>query len=265
MILIDVMHRVAAQMGKLYLGYGRTITTTPFVFQDEIIRMNQGDHAGGTLFLLDQTWTIQNTDINGNYTLIQPKGGAYTKPVVGTYNNYTMTDMDRSTLVNAINTALLAMGEHTTYQDFDVTATDHREFLLPIGTHTPLKIEFFNYVSDGFVFSDSKTWDLSVKDGQNVITFQNRIVPAETAKIRVWYNAPHPMVVDDDDVIDPDYHTRRLVYEAAYWGYFQFLAREHNNSDKDLLLYQSILQEREMLSNKHPVPRLLHRITLPRN
>jgi len=265
MRLIDIMHRTAAQMGKLYLGYGHTISANPFVFQDQIIRMNDGDHQGGTFFLLDHSWTIQNTDINGNYTLIEPKDESYSKPAIGSYNNYSMTDMDRSTLINAINTALLAMGEHTTYQDFDVTATEHREFILPIETYTPLKIEFMNYVSDGFVFSKTNLWELSVKDGQNVITFQNRIVPAETAKIRVWYNAPHPMVINDNDLIDPDYHTRRLVYEASYWGYFQFLAREQNSSDKDLLMYQSILQERTLLANKHPVPRLLHKITLPRN
>jgi len=256
----------ASQMGKLYLGSGTVITNTPLIINDPAIRMNGGDHLGGTMIISDQSYIITNTNIDGTFTLTVPIGTVHSVSLEpGKIYNYSFTDMDRSTLVNAINTALLSMGEHTTFTDLEVTATQHREFILPIGIQAPLKIEYFNYVSDGFVFSATNNWELTVKDGQNVITFQNRIVPNETAKIRVWYNSPHERLLADDDEINPEYHTTRLVYEAAYWGYFQFLAKEQNSSDRDLLLYQSILQERTILANRYPVPRILHKLTFPRN
>lgn len=267
MNLIEVMHQTCAQMGKLYSGSCTVVTDNPLKLNDPTIRINEDDFKGGTFFLLDQynkTLTISKTDQLGNfwfaenYTIsgvLAPKGV-----------QYSMTGMDRSTLVNAVNSALLSMGEHSSFVDLDVTATSNREFILD-NNIVPMKISFLTYQNEtyGMTFANTNTWDLSIKDGQAVLTFQNRVVPNETARIRVWYNAMHPRVVNDDDLILPDYHARRLIFESAYQGYFQFLAKEQNSSDRDLLMYQAIMQERLALANKHPVPRLLHKITLPRN
>ena len=268
MKLIDIMHKASAQMGKLYMGACSVVSINPNKISDPLIRMNEDDYMGGTLFIANQSYTITDSSSNGNITITRSLTGDdedSTFPAIGSRQNYTMTAMDRSTIVNAVNTALLAMGEHTTFIDVDVTATEQREFIIDSDI-VPIKISYLhNHYDTGNAFSDTMAWDLSIKDGKAVITFQNRVLPAEVASIRVWYNAPHPTVIKDADPILPDYHMNRLVYESAYWGYFQFLAKEHNSSDRDLLLYQSILQERMTLTNKYPVPRLLHRISLPRN
>ena len=269
MKLIDIMHQSCAQMGKLYYGNGTITSTNPLKIQDSLIRINTGDYLGGTLILADQSYTIVDTNIDGTFTLSMPIGDPVTPDpsiAIHTKHNYYLTSMDRSSLVSAINSALISMGEHSTFVDLDVTATNQREFILEDGI-VPMKISFFYYLNDTYniSFAETKAWDLSIKDGEAVLTFQNRVLPNEAAKIRVWYNGPHPMVLKDEDIILPDYHPRRLVYETAFQAYFQFLAKEQNSSDRDLLMYQSIMQERMTLTNKHPVPRLLHKITLPRN
>lgn len=263
MKLFDVMYQACAQMGKLYFGNYAIQSLSPFSVRDTTIRINEGDYKGGTFFALgfNKTFTIENIDVNGIITFRESY--VATTP---TDLSYAITSMDRSTLLNAVNAALVVMGEHTTFTDIDVTATDQREFVLDSGI-VPVKLEFFNYHNEtfGFTFTNSWSWDLSIKDNKSVITFQNRILPDETAKVRFWYNAPHGLVINDTDEINPDYHTRRLVYESAYQGYFQFLAREQNSSDRDLMMFQTITQERQAMANMHPVPRLLHKITLPRN
>jgi len=266
MNLIDIMHQTCAQMGKLYSSTCVVTSVSPFEVNDPTIRINEDDYKGGTFFLLDdfnKSLTIASTTTLGNFTFSENYLPTVT---AGQLIPYAMTAMDRSTLVNAINSALISMGEHSTFVDLEVTATDQREFILDGGI-VPMKISFFYYLNDPFSvsFAETKAWDLSIKDGQAVLTFQNRVLPNETTKIRVWYNGPHDRVINDSDMILPDYHTRRLVYESAYQAYFQFLAKEQNSSDRDLLMYQAIMQERLTLANKHPVPRLLHKITLPRN
>lgn len=271
MKVVEIMRQACAQMGKLYTGYFTRIA--PSIIQDQHLRMNRNDFTGGTLFLANpvlQSYIVKESTQDGKLTMQLyevPIGGMIPdaeQPILPEMKHYSMTTMDRSTLISALNTALISMGEHTVYKDVEVQATNDGDVCLPDEIGDPKRIEHISSVERTNMYS---TWDWSVvTDGnKQVIRFRNRLDPLQKIKLRVWYNEPHPYVHDDQDDIHEDYHLRRLVYEVAYHAYFQALAKEQNTSDRDILMFQTTMQERQSLAVKHPVPRITSTIKLPRN
>lgn len=279
MKVVEIMRQSCAQMGRLYSGY--FVRLEHNVIQDQHLRMNKDDFTGGTLFLADpvlQSYIVKETTQDGKltYQLYEPRYIPYEgnpilpvlfvadNPPLPVTESYSVTTIDRSTLISALNTALISMGEHTAYKDIEVIATSDGDLLLPTEITSPKKIERYH---DSYKAKLYSTYDFSiiVQNNQPVVRISNRVAPLEKVQLRVWYNQPHPYVHDDQDEIHDDYHTRRLVYEVAYHAYFQALAKEQNSSDKDLLMFQTLMQERQALASKHPVPRITSTIILPRN
>lgn len=271
MKVVEIMRQACAQMGRLYSGY--FVRLDHNVIQDQHLKMNKDDFTGGTLFFADpvlQSYIVKETTQDGKltYQLYEPPTGisifVADTPTLPVTKSYSVTTMDRSTLISALNTALISMGEHTAYKDIEVTATSDGDIFLPKEITSPKKIERYH---DSYKAKLYSTYDFSiiVQNNQPVVRINNRVAPLEKVQLRVWYNQPHPYVHDDQDEIHDDYHTRRLVYEVAYHAYFQALAKEQNSSDKDLLMFQTLMQERQALASKHPVPRITSTIILPRN
>lgn len=265
MNLAEAMHRTAMQMGNLHTGIAEIdLAIDPngdFALNDKHIAINEKDYVGGTLFLMGDkpsSFYVRDNDEHGTFW-VSPSDETSERDNVAYVSQYGVTTLSRSILVNAINTALMTMGEHTDYIDLELPFMgSYSSFLLPPDITSPKRIEFLRGERYqrvyGWTFANHK---LKLNEPEMRFT--------HFEKVRIWYNSPHPMLEKDSDEILADYHQQRVIYEAVYAGLFQKLALEQNTNDRDVLLFGAINTERMSLASKYPVPKLSRDSKVERN
>lgn len=254
-------------MGRLFSGVVAT-TGSPTTLSDP--GMLQGDNyfTGGTLLFPKviepaTSHTITGFDGTTNTFTFSPSRIPLTAGMI-----YYATVMSMQQLLNAVNAGLLAMGEYTEMAEHELTADASGLFPLPASVQNVKRLEVISYVyADGvpsLVFSrrvNVFNWR-ELSNGK--IVFEAQVSEGDKIKLRIFYGAIQNVTALDTQ-IKSAYHLERLGYEAAYFAYFQYLAQQNNSSDKDLLMFQTIMQQRRSLAARYPVPSMFRDPILPRN
>lgn len=259
--LFDIMLATCGYMGKLHSGFISTKNAVD-VITDQYLVANDSDYVGGTLFFVKHGVSARVTALNATSKQI---GFSPSNVLTVTNDSYAVTTVGRDDLVNAINTALLSMGEHIGFADLTVTSNADGDYEMPENTSISnvkrIEIRSLDQPA-GTVLTDSyRYWRISswhnVQNGlKNLIVLDGYRTPLSVTKMRVWQNEPHSWVAKDTDLIHPDYHKDRLAFEAAYYAYFQFLADSKNSDDKVMMMFQNMMLNRQKLAAKYPVPHL---------
>lgn len=269
--LIDVMVSALGFMGKLSSGF-ITSTGSPGSFIDTSLVANDGDFTGGTLFLLDATGGPTSHTVTGYNAASKTISFTPASINMAAGQAYAISVTGRNALVNAVNSALLAMGEYTAFIDTTITSDADGTFELPDAVRNVKRVQttsptlLIDYPNIGLLkryqYHSWREAKIGTKYG---LVFDGVQVINSPVTFRIWYGSPHPRVTRDDDEIHPDYHTERLAWETAYWAYFQYIAQESNANDKHQLMFQTIMQMKRSLANRYPVPQVYRDPILPRN
>lgn len=272
--LIDVMVSALGFMGKLSSGTISSVGTNIFI--DTSMVANSGDYTGGTVFFPGDTHVDGASSHTVTDYLPDTKVFRYlpTRTTAGVLAGqpYAITPIGRNALVNAVNSALLAMGEYTAFTDVTITSDAAGTFELPANVRNVKRVQVNNssllidYPNLGMLrryqFHNWREAKIGTKYG---LVFDGVQVINTPVTFRIWHGSPHPRVILDTDEIHPDYHAERLAYETAYWAYFQYLAQDNNANDKNTLLFQTIIEMKRNLANRYPVPQIYKDPILPRN
>lgn len=269
--LIDVMVSALGFMGKLSSGFIIS-TGSPTSLVDTAMVANNDDFTGGTLILVGATGGVTSHTVTGYNSLTKTFTFSPASIYMVAGQSYAVTNMGRNALVNAINSALLSMGEYTAMVDAAITSDIYGNFELPVGVNNVRRIQAQNssllidYPNLGtlrrYQYHD---WHVAKIGTKFAIVFDGAQVINAPVAFRIWYSASHPRVTLDADEIMPDYHLERLAWETAYWAYFQYIAQDNNASDKNTLIFQTIMESKRALANRYPVPHLFKDPILPRN
>lgn len=256
--LFDVMLNAASLTGELRHGSMKSfVTATSFVDNGRV--ESQDAFIGGTLFIPknNSTHLVTAFDQTADKVTYSPAAS----PTPSANDGYMITAIDRDSLVDIINNALLIMGRYVTKTEVtaDVKAgNDSNVIQLPSTISDIIDIE--EYVG-GSQYNLLTNWD-EVQDEDGLYTYVYAKYSGYTVAIpgstedkvyRITYMKPHPRVYKDDDIIMTPYHAARVAMEAAYAYYFQRMAIKGNADDKETMMFQTLQLNIAQLRAAYPV------------
>jgi hypothetical protein len=255
--LFDAMLETARIIGNLKNGTAASGTTLTLVDSN---RYEPADYYNnGTLFLhahTDATLTTRTyftkviTDfasVTGTFTFGTGFGTA-----IAAGERYSCTNVHKEALIQAINSALLYMGDYTDINE-TLTVTDNTtEYTLPSGVSNVKRIETYTSASAPYGFNPVWTWH--EKGGKIYLPYE--LTQTVGNKIRVWYNKFHAEVDSDEDTILDIYNRKRLAWTAAYLFMLNRMEYSGNYDQKEEGLLSIAAQQANKLAVSFPVSRI---------
>lgn len=154
----------------------------------------------------------------------------------------------RSEMVMGINLALDDLGPLPITLIFTPTLTNQESYTLPIGVSDLRRVEYTNNASIPYDWQISRHWQEISGD----LIFDTKFVPDAT-KFRLWYEANHAAVEDDEDTISTGVSLLRVGWDAAYYCALQRLQRTELNEPFTSEFVQLAVSMRSQMAMRFPV------------
>ena len=247
--LYDALLETAQICGVTFAGKSTAAGTTTTLI-DTTRYENDSYYLNGTLFI--QSGTYINTskritgyaNTTGTITFTPACAGAVPADVY-----YSVSNANREALVQAINQALLFMGEYTTL-DETLTVTDNAtEYTLPTGVSNVKRIETYTTSSAPYGFNPITTW----REMGGKIYLPYELAYTAGLKLRIYYNKFHDHVHADTDTINDNYNLKRLAWTAAFHYYLNKMQYSGNSDERENILLTIAQQQAERLRVSFPV------------
>ena len=204
----------------------------------------------GTLFIRSGTFTNTTKRITD---YVQSSGVITFTPactdVVPASVYYSITNARREALVQAINQALLFMGEYTTLSE-TLTVTDNAtEYTLPAGVSNVKRMEVYTASSSPYGFNPITAW----REIGGKIYLPSELSHNSGNVIRLYYNQFHDAVNGDSDTISDHFNLKRLAWTATYMFHLNRMQYSGNSDERENILLANAQQQSERLANAFPV------------
>jgi len=256
--LFQAMLETARLVGGLKSGTasaGGSVTTLI-----DTNRYEQADYYNsGTLFLhahTDATLTTRTyfTKVITDYALTT---GTFTfgtgfGTAIAAAERYSVTNVHKESLIQAINSALTYMGDYTTIDETLTVTSNATEYTLPSGVANVKRIESYVSGDAPYGFTPVMTWH--ERGGTIYLPYEINHTPGN--KVRVWYNKFHDVVDSDEDTILDIYNLKRLAWTAAYMFMLNRMEYSGNSDQREELLLGTFAQQAQRLANAFPVSRI---------
>jgi hypothetical protein len=256
--LFQAMLETARVVGGLKSGTASATGTTTTLIDTN--RYEQADYYNsGTLFLhahTDSTLTTRTyfTKVITDYAL---STGTFTfgtgfGTAIASAERYSVTNIHKESLIQAINSALTYMGDYTAIDEtLDVT-DNATEYTLPSGVSNVKRIEAYTTASAPYGFTPIMTW--REFGGKIYLPYEMNHTKGNT--LRVYYNKFHADVDTDEDTILDIYNLKRLAWTAAYMFMFNRMQYSGNADSKENDMLAIFSQQAQRLANAFPVSKI---------
>ncbi len=244
-VLAKVMELLGGYVGEATGGSTTTLQNTNHEAPDDYfnggcIAFLSGDNANKSTRITDYANT------NGVFTFATQanaiaNGDKYVA-IPAPYN--------RSSLISAINSALEDLGNVGDYDILTISETEQEEYTLPDGVSGLTDVEYPNSDDDTeepFEWLTMPYWD--ELNGKLVIPFKHMPL---CSYVRIWYNAPHGDVDEDDDDIHNGVHKLTLAWTAVYYAVSRRMNKSESSDPKTQNLLSISAAEKERLKSLHP-------------
>ena len=210
--------------GGLYSATSTASTTTTLT--DATIPLIAGAVDGGTIWLHDESphisRVISTLSAAGLVTftpLVAALAGAQAYTIFGSVYN-------RSTLQDAVNRALLNLGEFAQYGTFDSTGLqeDYNILTLVPTANRIMTLEVSAYTDPST--ADNPAWMMHygwIQFGDTLRFLANPPIYDGTANIRIGWNIPHAELTTEADEIRREVSPIRLKWEAVQEAYMSLI------------------------------------------
>lgn len=243
--LFDALLGTAQLVGMTRSGTATALGTTSTLV-DTTLMDTSDSYNGGTLFLTASSLTRRITDYaqtSGTITFTP----VATAPASGSY--YTVTNMRREDIVQAINQALRQIGAVTSINDTLDVIENTQEYTLPAGVSNVVRISIANRVDDPVEYHRTYHW----REFGGKLYIDTPIQQPAGNTIRLYYNTPPAQVNADADVISDLIDVNRLTWTAAYHFFRNRIAIEGNIDPRVNMLLDEARGKAEQLARSHPV------------
>lgn len=247
--LFDALLETARIAGVLKSGAATSLGSTTTLV--DAGRREQDDYYNyGTLFLPATSATKLVTDFvqtTGTITF-----SAALSSAVASGTRYSVTNVGKEMLIQAVNAALNYMGEYTVIDEtLDVTANT-TEYTLPSGVTNVKRIELYVTQSAPYGFTPVMTW----RENSGKIYLPYELNQSAGNTVRIYYNKFHDDVDADSDVILDIFNLKRLAWTAAYMFMLQRLQYSGNYDTREEMLLSMFSNQAQRLAVAFPVSRI---------
>ena len=204
----------------------------------------------GTLFIRSGTFTNTTKRI----TDYMQRSGVITftpacTDVVPASVYYSVTNARREALTQAINQALLFMGEYTLLDETPTVTDNATEYTLPSGVSNVKRIEVYTSSSSPYGFNPITTW----REMGGKIYLPSELSHNSGNVIRLYYNKFHDAVNEDSDTISDHFNLKRLAWTATYMFHLNRMQYSGNSDERENILLANAQQQAQRLANAFPV------------
>lgn len=251
--LFNALLETARLCGILRSGKSTTAGSVTTLV-DTTMYENSDYFNNGTLFIrsgttdgLDNNKTrlITNTVQSLGYITFTP---ALERSVVsGVY--YSASNANREALCQAVNQALLFMGEYTMIDESMTVISEATEYTLPTGISNIKRMEVYTNNATPYGFNPIMTW----REIGGKIYLPAEINHSAGYTIRLYYNVFHGEVNTDDDIISDNYNLKRLAWTATYMYLLNRMQYSGNSDERENMLLANAQQQAQRLANAFPV------------
>lgn len=245
--LLDICERLGHGKGGTATG-GSTTT---------LVDSAMGDYPndywnGGTLFILsgdNALTTLKITDFattTGTFTF-----ATITDAIVSGVEYVSMPpSYSRDDLVRALNSALNEIGPIPKYEVLTPSEEEQETYLLQ-GVFNILMVETTSQDEEPYDWEVNYYW----KELNNRLVFATDHVPT-FEKLRIWYEARHARVDEDDDYVSDYVHPDRLAATGAKYAVLNRSTKAINSEPYLAEQLKMLRDDVDRLSVRHPVKRV---------
>jgi len=167
--------------------------------------------------------------------------------------NYTLTIVNRETLVQAVNAALLAMGQYDTVDETLTVIDNTTIYDLPSGVNNIKRVEVYANSTDPQEYYKLYKW--IEKDGKLIFPEEIEITAGQT--IRLYYPKYHSEVNEDTDTIRSEYNRQRVAWEATAMFMLNRMQYAGNADERETFLLTNAIGKAELMGRRFPVKRMV--------
>lgn len=206
---------------------------------------------GGTLFILSGNYTGKTykiTDFNGST-------GTFTispASAITAGNEYAALRgvYARESLVMGINMALAELGPLPKFDIVTPSAVGEESYVLSGMDHI-LKVEYTLLSQSPYEWITHNHW----RETDNRLVFDPGHVQ-DAVKYRIWYEADHAYVDEDDDTISDAVHPMLLAWSAAYYCALTRMQRVELDEPWTSEFVQLANGMKQLMASNHPIQRV---------
>lgn len=253
--LFEAMLETARVAGVL-VGGKTTAQLNADYFYDTNRWEPDGYFNNGTVFILSGDVNLHETrrivtykHINGEFYCDTFSG------TIATGTVYSTTNVQRESLISAINNALVQMGGYVDIDNSATISSSGYEIGLPVGVNNVVRVEYGE---------DSKRVVGTWREIDNKIMLGKELETDANKSIRLYYYKSHSTVQNDADVINPNYNILRLSWTAAYMYLLDRMQYAGNADEKEQFLLQNAQAMAQKLAFEFPVKQLERDVILAR-
>ncbi len=211
-------------------------------FNNGLLFIRSGTYAGSTRRITDYVMTTGVITFAATSTAISIASGIY----------YTATNTIRDELVQAINEALLMMGEYTEVDETLTVVDNATEYTLPTGVSNVKRIEVYTVSTAPYGFNPLFTW----RELGGKIYLPAEINRTAGNTIRIYYNKHHSHVNADADAINDLFNIKRLAWTATAMFLMNRMQYSGNSDEREMLLFQNAQMQVQRLASAFPVSKI---------
>ena len=256
--LFQAMLETSRLVGALKSGAATSAGSATSLIDSNRYEVNDY-YNSGTLFLHNHTDVTLTTRTYFTKTVTdyaQSSGtisfGAGFGSVIASGERYSVSNVHKESIIQAINSALAFMGDYTAVNEALTVVDNTTEYTLPDGVSNVKRIETYIASSAPHGFNPVMTWRES--DGKIYLPYELYHTPGNT--IRVWYNKFHDDVDADSDTILDIYNLKRLAWTAAYMFMLNRMEYSGNADQKEEQMLALFSQQAQRFANAFPVSRI---------
>lgn len=218
MILSAACLRTARLVGRGYAGAATSTSANATTLVDASQKSTTDDYFnGGVIFFLSgaNAGLVRTITDYVNSTRTFTFAAVTGNPAAGDRYEVYRDNYNRFELVQAVSQALDEIGTVTQHNDTVVVDVDVDEYDLPAGVYNVVRVEEAANAAAPYGWEARYSW----AENANHLIFDPGKAPANDGNLlRIWYNAPHALVVNDSDVISDYINPERLAWAAAYYA-----------------------------------------------
>jgi hypothetical protein len=155
----------------------------------------------------------------------------------------------RGALVAAINRALQELGPVTTTQIMDVSDDTQKEFTIT-GYYGVKRVETTISTAEPYDWVLRLDWT----ENNGKLYFNQPLTGVNY--VRLWYNASHDYVNDDEDIITDSIHPQLITWMAVYYATLQRMLKVENDNPRISDHHKESQTRVAELKARYPVPRI---------
>lgn len=249
--LFDALHDVAMRSGITVAG--KTTAAGSALYLTDTTRYEVDDYFNhGTVFFRsgdNQGATRRITDYTQASGKVEFEAADYS---VDEDVYYTLTNVHRESLVQAINQALLSMGQYDTVDESLEIVDNTTVYTLPSGVKNVKRVEVATESSDPQRYYRLLKW--METDGNLILPHEIYLTAGRT--IRLYYPDYHSEVNDDTDTIRDEYNRERLTWTAMAMFMMNRMQYAGNADERETYLLTLAMTNKEIMESKYPIPKM---------